>query len=718
MTIRQVGFADGEEPLEGLNSARSTLRLEQIAGLRARGIADHIGLPQLVVSGDQSTGKSSLLEGITGIPFPRQDGLCTRFPTEILLEHTSKGDPIINASVIPSADRTDEEKQRVVRFHRRLSSFEDLPVVIEDVSRLLGIRGAQSEDGPAFASDVLRIEVRGPVGLHLSIVDVPGLISVSNEEQTEDDVEMVHRIVDGYISDPRTIILAVVQAGNDIANQPIIKKSRTFDKEGERTVGIITKPDLINQGSEKRIALLASNKDTTKLKLGFFLVKNPAPNELTKGITPEQRQKDEIQYFHTPPWKEQFLDPARLGIVALRTYLQQLLDRHIEKELPKVRHDVQELLQKTEADLATMGEERDSASKMRMFLTRLTMAFNQLVTSALNGTYDDVDIVFFNLYEKHRPRRLRATIQNLNTKFADTMRERGAKRRVVTDVEDDLSEAESNEDNAGQMLVSEKDMKRWVAEVYRNSRGKELPGTYSHILLAELFHEHSSRWIEIAKDHVQTIEGVVYGFVDAAIYHTCPDKNVADEVMELVRTRLQENMSNATEELQKLWQDEQYQPITYNHYFTDNIQKSREQITKNALKDAVVETKEHDWHGKMHISNVQLEMDRFIACLQQRVQVNMTEQACDEALWGLRAYYKVALKTFVDNVCRQVIERHITRPLASIYSAETVAGLSDEELARIAGETPQRSAKRKQLEDLRRNLESSLVDLRRTSTIP
>lgn len=126
---------------------------------------------------------------------------------------------------------------------------------------------------------------------------------------------------------------------------------------------------------------------------------------------------------------------------------------------------MQELLQKTEADLATMGEERDSASKMRMFLTRLTMAFNQLVTSALNGTYDDVDIVFFNLYEKHRPRRLRATIQNLNTKFADTMRESGAKRRVVTDVEDDLSDAESNEDNAGQMLVSEKDMKRWVAEV-------------------------------------------------------------------------------------------------------------------------------------------------------------------------------------------------------------------------------------------------------------
>ncbi|KIW22041.1 uncharacterized protein PV07_12559 [Cladophialophora immunda] len=718
MTFKQAVLSDGGEPFAGLNSARSTLRLEQIAGLRARGIADHIGLPQLVVCGDQSAGKSSVLEGVTGVPFPRQDGLCTRFPTEILLEHSSEGDLIINASIIPSPGRTDEEKQRIISFHRILSGFEDLPLVIMEVSRLLGIKGAHSEGGPAFASDVLRIKVRGPVGLFLSIVDVPGLISVANEEQTDDDVETVHKIVDGYISDPRTIILAVVQAGNDIANQSIIKKSRSFDKDGERTVGIITKPDLINEGSEKRIALLASNKDTTKLKLGFFLVKNPAPNELTRGITPEQRQKDEIQYFHTPPWKEQSIDPARLGIVALRTYLQQLLDRHIEKELPKVRHDVRELLTKTDADLATMGEERDSPSKMRMFLTRLAMSFDQLVTSALNGTYDDVDMTFFNLEEKHRSHRLRATVQDLNTKYADTMRDRGAKRRVVAASEDDCSDTESTEDDDGQILVSEKGMKRWVSEVYRNSRGKELPGTYNHVLLAELFHEHSSRWIDIAQDHVHAIGNVVNEFVEAAIHHCCPDTNVADEILELVRTSLQENMTCATEELRKLWEDEQHQPITYNHYFTDNIQKAREQVTKNVVKRAVVETKEQDWNGKMHISNIQMDMDRFISGLQQRIQVNMTEQACVEALSGLRAYYKVALKTFVDNVCRQVIERHMARPLPSIYSAETVAGLSDEELVRIAGETPQRSVKRKQLQDLQRNLQSSLVDLRRTSTTP
>jgi hypothetical protein len=71
----------GNTGLSALRSSKSVLRLEQIASLRARGVGDTIDLPQLVVCGDQSAGKSSVLEGLTGIPFPRDDGVCTKFPT-------------------------------------------------------------------------------------------------------------------------------------------------------------------------------------------------------------------------------------------------------------------------------------------------------------------------------------------------------------------------------------------------------------------------------------------------------------------------------------------------------------------------------------------------------------------------------------------------------------------------------------------------------------
>jgi hypothetical protein len=381
--------------LSELHSSKSTLRLEQIANLRASGIGNHVDLPQLVVCGDQSAGKSSVLEGITGLPFPRQDGLCTKFATEIILQHSS-GEQTIIATILPSASRCDASKGELRAYRRQFQSFNELLIAIEEAGSLMGIRGFRDlADGPAFGEDVLRIEVSGPVGLYLTVVDLPGLISVPNEEQTELDVQTVHNLVDSYVANPRTIILAVVQAGNDIANQAIIQKSRSFDKGGQRTVGIITKPDLINAGTEKRIALLAKNQDTTKLKLGFFLVKNPTPTELADGISSDQRQRNETRYFQSSPWKEQALDMDRVGIVSLRTYIQGLLDQHIERELPKVRDEIRNLMTRTEKEILTLGDERPTIAHLRMFLSRLAMQFHTLVTSALNGTYHEADSVFF-----------------------------------------------------------------------------------------------------------------------------------------------------------------------------------------------------------------------------------------------------------------------------------------------------------------------------------
>ena len=457
---------ENEAPVRGLHSASSLQRLEQIARLRARGIGNHIALPQLVVCGDQSAGKSSVLEGLTGIPFPRQDGLCTTFATEIILQH-HPGDTTVKASVMASPSRVPEEKAKLERYHEQLPGFDDLPRVIREAGELMGIRPSGSKTGGvSFVEDVLRVEVQGPLGLHLSVVDLPGLIAVPNEEQCELDVQTVHRLVDNYVSDPRTIILAVVQAGNDIANQPIVQKSRKVDPAGERTVGIITKPDLINETSEKRIALLAANKDTTKLKLGFFLVKNPTPNDLAKGISPEERHKNEIQYFRSSPWKEQLLDPQRTGILALRKFLQHLLDKHIERELPKVRDDVRMLLLQTEQELAALGEERSDPPRMRTYLTRLAMLFYQLSTSALNGTYEDVGGSFFDNHDSHDARRLRAKVQHLNVCFADEMRFNGAKRKILSLAARDTDTDEEQEHTSdGQICLSEKEMKTWIKKV-------------------------------------------------------------------------------------------------------------------------------------------------------------------------------------------------------------------------------------------------------------
>jgi GTPase SAR1 family protein len=194
-------------------STKSTHRLNQIARIRATGVGDHTSLPQLVVCGDQSAGKSSVLEGITGIPFPRDDGVCTKFATEIILHHNTETISIV-ATVIPHISRSTTERERLETYHRMLADFSELPSVVSEAGSLMQLKGFGRDDGLAFSEDVLRIEVVGDTGLHLTVVDLPGLVAVASDEQTEEDLQLVARLVDSYLQSPR-IILAVIQANND-----------------------------------------------------------------------------------------------------------------------------------------------------------------------------------------------------------------------------------------------------------------------------------------------------------------------------------------------------------------------------------------------------------------------------------------------------------------------------------------------------------------------
>jgi GTPase SAR1 family protein len=427
--------------LAGLQTDQSSRRLNQIDRIRARGVGDHISLPQLVVCGDQSAGKSSVLEGITGIPFPRQDGVFTRFATEIILRH-QPGTNRITAEILPSPLRTEDERHRMASFKRQLGGIGDLPQVIQEASALMEIRDHATADpgALAFAADVLRLEVVGDTGLHLTVVDLPGLISVS---ENPDDMELVANLVDGYLESSGTIILTVVPASNDIDTQSIIQRARKFDKEEVRTVGIITKPDLINKGTESRVAALAENLDRVKLKLGVFLLKNPSPAELGEGMSLAKRQQQEARFFNSSLWAEQHLDKSRIGIARLRTFLQQLIADHIDRELPKVRKEVEALLTATERQLVQIGPERSSVGQMRVFLTQMSMDFYTLTKDAVDGNYLRRDASFFPAAPEIGTR-LRAQGHLENERFANRMRIYAAKRKIRTKKEPAEEESEQS----------------------------------------------------------------------------------------------------------------------------------------------------------------------------------------------------------------------------------------------------------------------------------
>lgn len=123
--------------------------------LRRAGLSSVLQLPQIVVCGSQSSGKSSVLEAITEIPFPRKEGLCTRFATQIIMRLDVES--ALFCKIIPDSSY-DESKQLQLRgFSRTITSFEELPSLIEDATATIGL-----SEQKAFTKDILSAEICGP----------------------------------------------------------------------------------------------------------------------------------------------------------------------------------------------------------------------------------------------------------------------------------------------------------------------------------------------------------------------------------------------------------------------------------------------------------------------------------------------------------------------------------------------------------------------------
>ena len=148
--------------------------------------------------------------------------------------------------------------------------------------------GISADTAPpkSFSKDVLSIEVCGPDAEHFSVIDVPGIFKKTTEgKTTKADIALVDAMVDNYISNPRPIVLAVVPANTDIATQEILDIAEKHDPKGARTLGVLTKPDLVDAGAEGMTMDLLDDK-VHKLTLGWCILRNLGQKETEEGRNP------------------------------------------------------------------------------------------------------------------------------------------------------------------------------------------------------------------------------------------------------------------------------------------------------------------------------------------------------------------------------------------------------------------------------------------------
>ena len=194
--------------------------------------------------------------------------------------------------------------------------------------------GKPSEAGKrTFSDDVLRIELCGADQEHLSVVDVPGIFRrVTEGVTTQSDKSMVRNMVTSYMKNPRSIILAVIPANVDIATQEILDMAEELDQKGQRTLGVLTKPDLVDKGAEGNVIDLLEGK-SHKLNLGWAIVRNPGQEELVNASL--DRNNAELNFFNTrTPWMK--LGKDKVGIESLQARLGEILAEIVRREFPHV----------------------------------------------------------------------------------------------------------------------------------------------------------------------------------------------------------------------------------------------------------------------------------------------------------------------------------------------------------------------------------------------
>jgi hypothetical protein len=156
-----------------------------------------------------------------------------------------------------------------------------------------------------------------------------------------------------------------------------------------------------------------------------------------------------------------------------------------------------------------------------------------------------------------------------------------------------------------------------------------------------MFHEQSRLWGNISKQHVKKVSLTVFDFVNQVLVHFVKETHVRKWILSYTYEHLKSAELDAMNELDKLLEDERRQPITYNHYYTDNIQKAEHDSIRKDIQQATQILREAKQKTPKTPSITEADIHTLVASLQTRIVVNMDEASCDRALCSLDAYYKV-----------------------------------------------------------------------------
>jgi len=324
-----------------------------------------LSLPQIAVVGGQSSGKSSVLENIVGRDFlPRGSGIVTRRPLVLQL--------------ISTPDSGEDWAEFLHKPGVKFTDFDKVRAEIEAAT------DAETGTNKGISDKPINLKVYSANVLNLTLVDLPGITRVPVGDQPPDIERLIRNMVLNFIKEESCIILAVTAANTDLANSDALQMAKEVDPEGVRTVGVLTKLDLMDRGTD---AMDILEGRLLPLRLGYIPVINRSQEDIVKRKDITAQWDAEREFFATHSMYRRILD--RCGTPYLAKTMNKLLVSHIRDSLPEISSRIQTFLQEKRIELEEMAELSSAGSRERLVLTTLTRYAEQFA-DMIDGHTEDV----------------------------------------------------------------------------------------------------------------------------------------------------------------------------------------------------------------------------------------------------------------------------------------------------------------------------------------
>ncbi|KAK2592421.1 hypothetical protein QQS21_009873 [Conoideocrella luteorostrata] len=677
--------------------------LDTIDGLRGLGVEPD-ALPQIIVVGDKSSGKSSVLEAISRIPFPVKSGLCTRSPTELVLRTA----PELKFTVRVRS----KGGERDAPFNKERLTKDDLPAIIEEAKEEMGI-GVGAKD---FSDETLHIEISGPDLPHLTLVDLPGLYRTATKDESDEGIEMVQKLAKKYMKQKNTIILAVISASSDVALQEVLALAKTYDPNRERTMGVITKPDALEPASPEEGAFirLVQNEDPIHtLKLGWHILRNRSSSENDENnsglskTSDEKRDEKEREFLGSGSWAS--IPVSDRGVEPLRQKLSTALTKHIKSSLPGLIGTMEKKLKAHQEALAKLGVSRTTDSERRQFIFNIAHQYREISYAATHGLYDgkffrgaDHSLQAGSLVRCDE-RRLRAVVRNLNCAFDYIMSTKGARRNIQFPVlgidEPEYVTSESLKpwvalfnSTTDTTIVSWQSVEKELEAAAANNRGNQFPGSPNDGLALELFRDQAQKWHGIASKYIGLVLKAVKLFVQLALEHILGPNKVTKDALynNYVDRFFEERQLDLDMKLEEL----------IRHYQEGDILCLEDEFQRRIAKRNRLHLATHIGHmlpNKLPSTSVFTEFE-VIQAVRDTSTDRMDRFGLERVVGMMDAYYQMSLRTFTDNVIILAVENCLMSKVPDLLKAVIEKDMDQATLELLANEPRLVNQERKRLD--------------------